>query len=176
MVRLRKEGVLMSEKKITQSQRDTVGKISSELAQKEPESRDVVELQRKMQEDYIDHLKQCVETHKKIFPEDFYVVVITKNEKLMPNVFRNYFSARLSCPTAEYDQSVFKYHAKDEYVEYLWTVPSKDACIHLKENAQYVVKEEQPLLKFVLHFLDGTLDRVAKHMNGESIDSILLGE
>jgi hypothetical protein len=164
----------MKKESVKKTKRDTVGKISSDLLQKQPESRDPIELQRKMQEDYIDHLKQCIETHKKIFPADFYIVVITKNEKLMPNVFRNYFSARISCPTPEYDQSVFKYHAKDEYVEYIWTVPSKDACIHLKENAQYVVKEEQQLLKFVLHFLDGTLDNVAKHMNGESIDSILL--
>lgn len=154
--------------------RDTVGKISSDLLQKQPESTDPIELQRAMQEDYIDHLKQCIETHKKIFQDDFYVVVITKNEKLMPNVFRNYFSARLSCPTSEYDQSVFKYFAKTEHVEYLWTVPSKDTCIHLKENAHLVVKEEQQLLTFVMQFLDGTLDNVAKHMNGESLNSILL--
>lgn len=164
-----KEGERMKKNK-----RETVGKISSDLLQKQPETQSPIELERKMQEDYIDHLKQCIETHKKVFPEDFYVVVITKNEKLMPNVFRNYFSARLSCPSAEYDQSVFKYFAKTEHLEYIWTVPSKDTCIHLKDNAQYVVKEEQQLLKFVLQFLDGTLDNIAKHMNGESVDSILL--
>jgi len=162
------EGELMTKK------RETLGKISSDLLQKQPEERSVVELERSMQEDYLDHLKECVATHAKIFPDNFYIVVITKNEKLMPNVFRNYFSARLSCPTPEYDQSVFKYIKESEHVEYLWTVPSKDACIHLKENAQYVVKEEQELLRFVLHFLDGTLLNVSKHLNGESIDSILL--
>lgn len=156
------------------TKRDTVGKISSELLQKNDGPQSVIDMQRAMQEDYLDHLKQCIETHKNKFPGDFYVVVITKNEKLMPNVFRNYFSARISCPTPEYDQSVFKYFAQTEHVEYLWTVPSKDACIHLKENAQYVVKEEQQLLKFAVQFLDGTLDNVAKHLNGESIDSILL--
>lgn len=154
--------------------RDTLGKISSELSQKEPETRSVVELERSMQEDYLDNLKECITTHQKLFPGDFYIVVITKNEKLMPNVFRNYFSARMSCPTPEYDQSVFKYVKASEHVEYLWTVPSKDTCIHLKENAQYVVKEEQELLRFVLHFLDGTLLNVSKHLNGEKVESIFL--
>jgi len=149
------------------TKRDTVGKISSELSQKTPESRNPVELQRGMQKEYLDELIDCVKTHDKIFDTDFFIVVITKNEKLMPNVFRNYFVARLSCPTPDYDQTVFRYHKKDQNLEYIWTVPCKDACIYLKNNALQVEQEEKSALNFVLQFSDGTLFKKAQTFNGE---------
>ena len=70
---------------------ETVGKIASQLMQKEPESRDPIELQREMTSEYIANLIECINRYKKTFVHDFYVVVITKNEKLLPNVFRNQF-------------------------------------------------------------------------------------
>ncbi len=154
--------------------RETVGKISSELLQKTPESRDPIELQRAMQSEYIHELKECITSHIKLFDDDFYIVVITKNEKLMPNVFRNYFSARLSCPTPDYDQAVFKYFKQTEHAQFLWVIPSKDACCHLRDNASHIVPEEQELLKYVLQFFDGSLLKLAKKMNNEEIDSILV--
>jgi hypothetical protein len=147
--------------------RETVGKVSSDLLQKEQTSQSPIELQRAMQEEYVDYLINCVQDHRKIFEGDFFVIVITKNEKLMPNVFRNYFFARTSCPTPEYDQTVFKYASAEEQIQYLWTIPSKDACIHLRDNALQVVPEERELLKFVLQFGDGTLYKLSKQLNGE---------
>jgi hypothetical protein len=151
--------------------RDTVGKISLELSQKAPETSSPVELEKEMQQDYMKNLIETVEKATKTWAHDFYVVVTTKNEKLMPNVFRNYFHARQSCPTPEYDQSVFKYHYADEKLEYLWTVPSKDSVIHLKQNAHLVVKEEQQLRDFALAFVDGSLFMLAKKLNGEELFS-----
>ena len=153
---------------MTKETRDTVGKISLDLMQKTPESTDPIELERAMQEKYIDELIACVETHKKIFPANFFIIVITKNERLMPNVFRNYFFARLTCPTPDYDQSVFSYNKEHDVIEYVWTIPSQDACIHLKKHALEVHPSEKELLFCVLKFADGTLYKLAKSLNGEA--------
>lgn len=143
----------------------TVGAVAVDLMQKTPESRDPIEMQKAMQEDYVKELVGCVEKHKKSIIGNFFVVVLTKNERLLPNVFRNYFFARSTCPTPEYDQSVFRYDRAGECIEYLWTVPSKDACYHLKDNALRV--EEKELLHFVFQFFDGTLYNLSKKLNGE---------
>ncbi len=154
--------------------RDTVGKISTDLLSKPVETRSPIELQRAMQEEYIKNLCDCVEANKNEFFGNFFIIVITKNERLMPNVFRNYFYARQTCPTPDYDQSVFKYNREAESIEFIWVIPSQDASHHLKQNANYVVPEEQDLLRFVLAFADGTLYKLAKKLNGEKDDSIIL--
>lgn len=151
--------------------RETVGKVSSDLLQKDMGPQTVVDMQREMQKDYLKNLVDCINNHKNVFPSDFFIVVISKNERLMPNVFRGYFLARLSCPTPEYDQTVFKYNKDAEYVEHIWTIPSQDACNYLHENAKYVVTEEQELLQYVLRFLDGSLLKLSKQLNGEEPDT-----
>lgn len=156
------------------TKKDTVGKISSELIQKEPESRDPIELERSMQQEYFSNLLECIATNQNKYQKHFFIVVITKNERLMPNVFRNYFYARKTCPTPDYDQTVWRYDKSSDELEYLWTIPGRDACIHLKLNALQVSKEERDLLKYVLEFSDGTLFKVAKYYNNEEADSPLL--
>ncbi|HZW61478.1 MAG TPA: hypothetical protein VFF04_04605 [Candidatus Babeliales bacterium] len=148
--------------------RETVGKISSELLQKESESRDPIELQREMQKDYLKELFRCIEDNYRNYTDTFYVVVITKNERLMPNVFRNYFFARQTCPTPDYDQTVWKIDIQEKSVDYLWTIPSRDASHYLKNNTSLVHPEEQELLGNVLKFADGTLYKLCKKLNGES--------
>lgn len=153
---------------------DTVGKIASELMVKSPESRDPIELQREMQKDYLKNLIEAAERGKKEFPGDFFLVVLTKNERLMANVFRNYFFPRLTCPTPDYDQSVFRFNKKTEDITYIWTIPSRDASYHLKDNALLVVGHERDLLNFVLDFDSGKLYKISKMLNGEELDSPLL--
>ena len=105
------------------SRNKTVGQVSLELSQKAPESRDPIELQREMHKDYVKNVIECIERSKKDFSKDFFVVVITKRERLMENVLRNYFTSRLSCPTPDYDQTVYKYHVKTDEIDYLWSIP-----------------------------------------------------
>lgn len=154
--------------------RPTVGKISGDLAKKSPDSRDPIELEREMQKEYLIQLYEAIDAHKKISKNDCFVVVLTKRERLMDNVFRNYFFSRKTCPTPDYDQTVFKYHAHEDGIEYLWTIPSKDTCIHLKNNALLVAPQERHLLDFILKFADGTLYRMCKRLNGEAADSNLI--
>lgn len=147
--------------------RETIGKISSDLIIKEPDSRNPVELEQEMHKDYDKHIYECIETNKKTYHGNFYVVVIVKKEPLMQNVLRNYFFGRGTCPMPDYDQTVYFYNAAEEHVEFIWVIPSKDTCLYMKEHALQIPFEEHELLKFVLDFSDGTLYKKARHLNGE---------
>jgi len=154
--------------------RDTVGKLSSELLLQESPTNSPIELEREMHTEYEANLFACIEASKNKYRNNFYVVVITKRERLMPNVFRNYFFSRESCPTPDWDQTVYRYEKSCDEVEFLWVIPSKDTCEHLTLNALQVAPEERALLGFVLSFSDGTLFKLAKKLNKEMEHSPLL--
>jgi hypothetical protein len=145
----------------------TVGAQALALMEKEPEVTTVIDQQRAMQEDYLYELVACVQEFRKQYNQDFFISVLTKNEKLMPNVFRNYFIPRLSCPTPNYDQAVYKFNKEKEDIEFIWSIPCKEACEYLKVNSLSVPKEEHDLLYFVLAFADGTLDKICRQLNKE---------
>ena len=147
--------------------RDTVGKISSDLLQKAPETRDPIELEREMHKDYEKNIYQCCDEGKKAYNKDFFITVITKKERLMKNVLRNIFLHRSSCPTPDYDQTVYHYDKHSDVLKFLWVIPSKDTCILFKNNALEIVASERSLLQYILDFDDGTLYKLAKKFNGE---------
>jgi hypothetical protein len=155
--------------------RDTIGKIATELMEKIPESRDPIELERAMHADYDKHLYDAIARGFREYHGDFYVVVDTKKERLLENVLRNYFYCRSTCPTPTYDQTVYKYHRKDENIEFIWVIPSKDTCQIYRDHCLEVDPEERDLLQFVLEFYDGSLLRKCKILNNEeSASNILL--
>ncbi len=104
-----------------------------------------------------------------MFKSPFYVVVLIKKERLMPNVLRHYFFPRQSCPRAEWDQVVYRYRDEGDQIEFLWVVPDQNTCELLKVNAVSVDPHERWLLQMVLDFSDGTLDQKARILNGELI-------
>lgn len=150
--------------------RDTVGSYSYELLQKDPESRDPIELQREFhKDDYEKNILEAIDRGNKLYTAPFYIVVITKREPLMQNVFRQYFFSRQTCPRSDWDQVVYSY--SNDSLEFLWAIPDKNTCDLLKDNAMIVSQDERVLLQFVLDFSDGSLDRRAKVLNGEVITS-----
>jgi len=154
--------------------RKTIGALSQELLQKEFDTRDPIELQREMQKKYIDSLVECVEHNKHLHKGDFYITVITKKEPLMQNVMRNYFFARNSCPTPDYDQSVFRYKSAIEELEFLWCIPDRETCFIFLENKDKVVFEETELLQNIIDFNDGSLYKLAKKFNNEVDNSVVI--
>src|SRR3990167_7176702 len=101
--------------------RDTVGKISTDLLNDEtPLDHSAFEQMQESLSDYEKNLVEAVESGKKTFFGDFYIVVETKKEPKMQNVIRNYFFSRQTCPTPIYDEAVYRYNAKDEAIEFLW--------------------------------------------------------
>ena len=120
-----------------------------------------------MQKGYLDELLSTTQSGKKLYDGDFFVVVLTKKERLLPNVLRNYFLHRKTCPTPTYDQAVYHFVATEDELRFLWVVPSKDTCELLRDNALQVHDEERALRDYVLQFYDGSLDRLCLKLNPE---------
>ena len=153
------------------TKKKTVGAIASELQLKTPDTRDPIEIQREVHKDYIDNLKIAVDRGLLTMKHDFYVTVIVKKEKLLENVLRNYFAERSTCPTPDYDQSVYKYHYDSGNLEYLWTIPDIQTCEVFLRNVHHIVPEEKLLLEFVINFYNGELMTLCRKLNGENIET-----
>lgn len=153
---------------------ETIGKIVYDLMKKEPATKDPIEIQREAHKDYEETVYDTLEKGKKAFPGDFYLAVLTTKERILKRVIRNRFVLRLSCPTPEYDQTAYRYNKADDMVEFLWVIPSKEACWYLKEFALDVVPEERALRDFSIAFLDGSLLKLSKKLNNEKDDSNIL--
>lgn len=152
---------------MSKEKRKTVGELSSELIVKPLESETPHEQMSEQLSDWDKNIFECVERCKKEYMGDFYVVVITKKEKLMKNVIRNYFFGTQACPTPTWDQTVYAYNRKDDSIEFLWVVPDKATCFVFSRYKTLVDANEMQLLKFVLDFEDGTLLKIAQKRNGE---------
>jgi len=157
---------------VGKKKRETVGASSLRLSRKAPDAQNAIDQMRESLTDYDQNIHMCVSEHRNVFPGNFFVVVITKKERLMSNVVRGYFTARLSCPTPDYDQAVYRYTREDDRLEFLWVVPARDMCMLLRSNSLAVPPEQYELLGYILKFEDGTLMDTAKKLNGEKIDSI----
>jgi len=154
------------------AKKKTVGQASSELlikALENPATHTVEEQMREQLSDYEKNVLEAVETFKKDHPsQDFFVVVLTKKERLMKNVVRNYFFGRSSCPTPDYDQTVYRYSHVLDALDFIWVIPDKPACMFFLQNALHLLPEEKELAKFVYDFRDGTLGQMAAKFNNES--------
>lgn len=156
-------------------ERATVGEAAVDLQLKAAnENHTVVDQAKEQLKEYYDELINCIKENKTKITGSFYVVVITKKERLLTNVLRNYFFARISCPTPDYDQSVYFYKAEDETLSFIWTIPDRETCLLLRANASQVPAEEMELLGFVHNFANGELYKLCKKLNGEKVDSVIL--
>lgn len=168
--------------------KQTMGKIASDLLLKTPDSNDPIEIQRATENEYLHNLEWCVQHElKKVdcssieghdvckdrtsMTGDFYVSALLKKEKLLQNVLRNYFIPTKCCPTPNFDQTVYKYNAKKEAIEFLWVIPDQETCLTFKDNKQIIVPEERGLLQFILDYYNGNLHRICKKLNGETMDA-----
>lgn len=149
--------------------RPTVGAISDSLKLKTPETLDPLEQAGAMTSTYMDELTQTAINGKHAHPDDFFVVVLTKSERLMPNVIRNYFLHRRTCPTPDYDQAVYHYKKDDDALHFLWITPSKEACIYIKQRPLEIDDDQYELRSYVLDFADGTLAKKAMKLNNEDV-------
>lgn len=143
------------------------GQVALELAAKAPDSRDPIELQRELMREYCDEVIKCALHGRSYYTKPYYVVVITKKERLMQNVLRSYYFHRSTCPTPDYDQAVYQFDPVGEAFKEIWVIPDKETCETLYQNALQVVPEEKQLLNYVLDFASGALFQKALQLNGE---------
>jgi len=154
--------------------RKTVGALSNELLKKKAPKHSTFDQMREQLDEYEENVHECVKIGLSLYKGDFYVLCLTKKERLMQNVMRNYFFPRKSCPTPDFDQKVYKYTREDDKLEFMWAIPDVDAVNYMKNNANLVTPDKYKLLEFVLSFVDGSLLRLSKKINGERRDSNIL--
>lgn len=142
------------------------GAASQAALQKDPETYDAMDIADAKSSNYRKELLRAVVDGKQKFSGDFFVAVLTKRERLLKNIIRNYFISRMTCPTPDYDQAVYHYVKEDDELHFLWTIPDRDVCRHIKNNPldEFIDRE---LVKHVLDFADGTLAKKATKLNNE---------
>lgn len=150
----------------------TKPQIIADLSELKPDTNSVHELQQEMQEKrYWDDLNSSITATMKVTTKDFYIVGILRKHKLLTdNHIEHKFVTRSTCPTPDYDQTVWKYHSTHGNLEYLWTIPDREACHIYLENMIQVVPEERQLLGYIIDFADGVLMELCKKLNGETSD------
>lgn len=151
----------------------TVGEAALALQQCD-DTIHAVELERaihkgnKSSDSWESQIEECLIRGMSRFEGDFYLTVLTKKERLLHNVIRRYFIDRKSCPTPEFDQTVFRYIRREDVLEYLWTVPDIQTCHELKANGPHLSEELIELYHMVMAFHDGKLDKLCEKLNLES--------
>lgn len=149
----------------------TAGQLLSQLRTSEIEVEDARELQERNHKQYEETLLGVLANAKKDHPNQvIYITVLSKWEKHL-DIPHHYFFYRLSCPTPTYDQIVYKYDPVKDDIEFIWVVPDKITCQDYYRDRLQVPASHRELLYFVLSFMDGSLDKKCKELNGEKADS-----
>lgn len=169
-----------SKKKKTSS---TVGKASLDLATStQNEIYDRQEIEKEVhkgsnsQKSYEEEIWETIQNGKKddAIQGSFYIVVLLKKERILNNVLRQYFFYRQTCPTPEYDQTVYKYIPEGDKIEYIWTVPDVETCNYLPLHKNSLKEDQLLLLSMIEAFKKGDLEKWAAKLNNEPTQFILL--
>ena len=128
---------------------------------------EVRELSQDMHKDYISNLHKAAESGIKKYKGDFYIQVLNKSENLITTVIRNYFVSRQTCPTPNYDQTVYRFNRSSSEIEFLWVVPSKKEVNRLYALRLDLNARRDLLMPFAVDFIDGKLYELALKLNKE---------
>ena len=106
---------------------------------------------------YPGEIIKCINNGKKHFDGDFYIHVLFCLDRVIDGAKKNIFAAQRSCPPPFFDQVVYKYHQKDDRLEFLWNVPDIDLCELYRHNIGIVPDDEQDLYKNIMDYFSGEL-------------------
>jgi len=155
--------------------RESIAVLNQQLLEKEPDTLDAVELQQEIQGDsYLPQLYAALERGTKKYPSDFYIVCINQRFRLFELVNRTFFIDRLSCPTPDFDQSVYKYTKKDDRLEFLWSIPDQQTCESYRLDPLGVPESHHEQRGYVLSMYDGTLEQKVRKLNKEEEADLVL--
>lgn len=128
-----------------------------------------IDYERKFHEQYDQELQKCVLDGKQKYQDSFFVVVLTRKEKLpsLKNVVRRMFFHRKTCPTPQWQQTVYMFHYSSSVLQFLWTIPSQEWCAMLKYRALELDADEKTLLDYVIEYEEGKLLALARKLNDE---------
>jgi hypothetical protein len=128
----------------------------------------VSEVAKELSSKYLKALTGRIDYGKKTFPGNFFVEVVTRIVPLLHRTLRRTHVARLSCPTPKPGHEVWKYVKKDDRYYLLWSLPVKKSCEVIYRNRFNLLND--PSLKNILDYYDGTLLHRAKVENNEPLD------
>jgi succinate dehydrogenase flavin-adding protein (antitoxin of CptAB toxin-antitoxin module) len=153
--------------------RPTAGELAIK-AMLEPNKVSPFEAAKGFFKDYWKSVEECISTHKKmaVFKDnDFFVVVLTKKERLLQPLLRQYFVGTLACPIPNYDQTIYKYHKGHDAIEFVWTIPDRETCKYFLKYPNLLTDEEKTLLPHIIAFKDNELYKKMKELNNEEADN-----
>lgn len=127
----------------------------------------VMDVANKELKNFIKKRDELIEKYLKIFDGDFYLQYVLQILSTEENRPRYAIAVRQSCPTPNYDETVYRYNRETNQPELLWVIPDKKTCFQLKEHFLEVAPEERELLQYVLDFDAGELLKLCKKLNGE---------
>ncbi len=119
---------------------------------------------------HYDGLIECAKEGLKTFDKDFFIVILMKHEKVLGDVIRMYPIIRSTCPTPDYDQTVYRVIYKTQDIQYIWTIPDRESCIGLLQCKEDVPREYHHILQYVMDFESGELYKLSKKLNNEVND------
>jgi hypothetical protein len=135
----------------------------------------VCDTTRAMNKGYLEEINKCVNR----FPAcdwhtPFYVVVITKKERVLHNVIRRYFVARQSLPSPTWDQTVWHYNPTTSDLRHVWTLPDQETGSWLLMYPEDAPKGHGELLSTIHEFArDQLYIRHYAHLHPDDPEHIL---
>jgi len=117
--------------------------------------------------EYVPSILKTVEKGKKHFNDDFFVEILFVNNRLIEENQKIIAAARKTCPSPDYERGVYKYHKKDDRLEYLWVIPGVELCKELLSPSYIPVIGEDDLYKNVKDFFNGKLELRSKTENSK---------
>ena len=110
-------------------------------------------------------IRAFIDDEKKRY-EDIYFVSILEVKDI---VYKKHTDFKMfsqdSCPIPVYRQTVYKCSAKTRDIEFLWVVPRREKARWYRKHWREVSPNKYELLKYVMQFYDGTLDRLSIQIN-----------
>jgi hypothetical protein len=136
--------------------RKTVGQEAYDRMINPDENQGIIDTQREVHKSYLKEINNTIDKHKD-WKDPFYVVVIAKKERIMENVIRQYFMARKTLPTPQWDQTVWRFEPAGGDLRFLWCTPDENTAKWMAGNTSEVPPEQYELLRTVLDVLNQKL-------------------
>ena len=154
--------------------KDTVGEASLELQKKGSSDLTPIDIQKevhagtKSKRSYEEEVHESVRVGRQKYDGDFFIVVLLRRERKLTNVLRQLFFQRKSCPSPQYDQSVYHYGKNGDCLELQWVVPDKQTCNTLPHMRSELPSDQMWLLEYIDAYNSGQLDKRCLHLNKSS--------
>ena len=160
-------GRLLNATSRIEESRKPLSEVSLKQSQNDNGTDDLMEIAESRFSTFEDNVRIAIERGRKEYPNsDFYVYVNHKRETILSKVIRNLYGVRRTCPNPNNEQTVYKFHAKDERLEFIWSVPNRDICKFMYENRTLVSPEDYDVLRTIIDFRDGELYKKALMLDG----------